>query len=137
MRRHTAYTRRLCNRYRYSNTVRSPSRARWMASASLSLSLAIGETGGAAFFEMHSALGRASQFRLRRFTTVGLVRDATTIFLHLAFAVTCMTSFLSDPQCGLRWKFCFHRPATQARSVAPSFDGLPCVPCAFVWASSR
>src|SRR6266478_7453156 len=108
MRRHTAYTRRLCNRYRYSNAAASPCPARWMASAWLSLSLAIGETGGAAFFEMLSVLRRASQFRLRRFPTVGLTRDPTTIFLHLALAVTCMTFFLSDPQCGLRWMFCFH-----------------------------
>jgi len=68
-----------------------------MASASLSSSLAIVETDGAAFFEMHSVLERASQFRLRRFSTVGLAKDPTTIFLPLAFAVTCMTSFLSDP----------------------------------------
>src|SRR5258708_26325854 len=102
-----------------------------MASASLSLSLAIGETGGAAFFEMHSVLGRASQFRRRRLSTACLARDPITCFLHSTFAVTCMTSFLSDPQSGLRWMFCFHGPAMQARSVAPSFDGLPCVPCAF------
>src|ERR1700680_836197 len=99
-----------------------------MASASITLSVAIVETGGAAFFEMHSLLERASQFRLRRFSTVGRARDRTTIFLHLAFAVTCMISFLSDRQCGLRWMFCFHWPVMQARSVAASFDGLPCVP---------
>jgi len=46
---------------------------------------------------MHCVLERASQFRLRRFSTVGLAKDPTTIFLPLAFAVTCMTSFLSDP----------------------------------------
>src|SRR5260370_14290572 len=108
-----------------------------MASASLSLSLPIEETGGAAFFEMHSVLERASQFRLRRFSTVGLARDPITNFLHLAFAVTCMTFFLSDPPFGLRWMFCFHWPVMQARSVAPSFDGLPSVPCAFVWESRR
>src|SRR6266481_6115259 len=99
-----------------------------MASASITLSVAIVETCGAAFFEMHSLLERASQFRLRRFSIVGLARDPTTIFLHPAFAVACMTSFLSDPQCGLRWRFCFHWSATQARYVASSFDGLPCVP---------
>jgi hypothetical protein len=79
-----------------------------MASASLIISLAIVETGGAAFFEMHSVLGRASRFRLRRFSTVGLASDATTIFLNVVFAMTGMTSFLSDPQCGLGWMFCFH-----------------------------
>jgi hypothetical protein len=68
--------------------------------------MAIVETGGAAFFRMLSVLERAFQFGLRRFSTVGLARDPTTIFLHLAFAVTCMTSFLSDPQSGLRWMFC-------------------------------
>jgi len=95
-----------------------------------------GKDWGAAFFEMHSLLERASEFRLRRFSTVGLARDSTTIFLHLAFALACMTSLLIDPRCGLRWRFCFHWPGTQARYVTPSFDGLPCVPCGFVWASS-
>lgn len=79
-----------------------------MASASLRLSLAIVEAGGAASFEMNSVLGRASRFKLRRFATVGLASDATTIFLNVVFAVTGMTSFLSDPQCGLGWMFCFH-----------------------------
>ena len=68
-----------------------------MTSASLSLSLAIDEISGAAFFEMHSVSERVSQFKLRRFSTVVLARDPTTIFLHLAFAVTGITSFLSDP----------------------------------------
>src|SRR5713101_7540976 len=108
-----------------------------MASASLTLSPAVGETGGAAFFKMHFVLGRASQFRLRRFSTVGLARDEATVCPHLTVAVICMTFFLSDPQCELRWKFCFHCPATQARSLAPSFVGLPCVPRAFAWVSGR
>src|ERR1700676_3233880 len=103
-----------------------------MASASFSLSLAMGETDGAALFEMHSVLGHASEFRLRRFSTAGRGRGGTTIPVHLAFAVTCMTSFPSDPWCGLRRMSCFHRLATRAWSVRPSFDGLPCFRCAFV-----
>src|SRR5580700_3213414 len=103
-----------------------------MASASLSSSLPIGETAGAAFFEMHSVLERASQIRLRRFATVGLAGAPTTSFLAPAFAVTCMTSFLSDPQRGLRSKFCFHSLSSQAWSVKLSFDGLLYAPCAFV-----
>src|SRR5260370_7776254 len=103
-----------------------------MASASLSLSLAIGETGGATFFEIHSVLERASQFRLRRFSIVGLARDPTTILLNLAFAVACMTFFLIDPQRGLRWMFCFHLPPVQARSVATPFYVPPLSPAVFL-----
>jgi hypothetical protein len=57
------------------------------------------EVGGATFFDMRSVLGRASEFRLRRFSTRGLARDPTTIILHLAFAVTGTASFLIDSQC--------------------------------------
>src|SRR5580704_18955451 len=131
MRRHTAYTRRLCNRYRHSNTVRSPSRARRIASASLNSPLATGETGGAALFGMHSVLECASQFKLRRLSAVRVARDPTTRFLPAAFVVTCMASFLSDPQHKLRWKFCFHSLSSQAGSAKPSFDELHCVPRAF------
>src|SRR5580704_4169628 len=95
MRRHTAYTRRLCKRYRCSNAVRSPCRARWIASASLSSPLPTRKTGGAAFFGMHSVLECASRFGLRRFCTVGLARDTTTGVLPPAFAVTCMAFFLA------------------------------------------
>src|SRR5580704_5224942 len=66
-----------------------------MASASISLSLATREARGAALFEMHSVLGSASDFRLRRFSTVGVARGATTIFRHRAFAVACIASFLA------------------------------------------
>ena len=65
----------------------------------------IGETGGATFFKMESALGRASAFRLRRFSTVDRARDVTTASVRVEFTVTCMTFFLSDPQCELRRKF--------------------------------
>ena len=85
-----------------------------MASASLSSPPAIGETGGAAFFEMHPVLERASQFRLRRFATLGLAGGPTSSFLPPAFAVACMTSFLSDPQRGPRWELCFHLLSLQA-----------------------
>jgi hypothetical protein len=60
-----------------------------------SASLATEETGGVALFEMHSAEERLSETALRRFSTVGLASDPTTIFVHLAFAMTGMTSFLT------------------------------------------
>jgi hypothetical protein len=68
-----------------------------MTSVSLSLSLATEEAGGVAFFEMHSALERVSQAKPRRFRTVDFVGDPITVFVLLAFAVTGMTSFLTDP----------------------------------------
>jgi hypothetical protein len=64
-----------------------------MASASLNLSHAPGETGGAAFRTLHFVLGRVSRLKLRRFSAVGvgLDREPTAGFLNLAFAVTGMT----------------------------------------------
>src|ERR1700722_5426949 len=108
-----------------------------MASPSLNSTLAAGTTGGAAFFAMQSFLEYAFGFRLRRFCTVGLAWDTTNCVVPPAFAVTCMIFFLSDPQPELQWRFCFHWPVMEPRSVAPSFDGPPGVPCAFAWVSSR
>ncbi len=59
-------------------------------------------------FQERWVLERAPRFELRRFSTGGPASDATTIFLNVVFAVTGMTSFLSDPQCGLGWMFWFH-----------------------------
>src|SRR5258708_8354010 len=70
-----------------------------MTSALLRLSLAAEETCGTALFGMHSLPGRVSHTRLRRFPSVDFARDPTTISVHLAFAVTNVTSFLGV-RCG-------------------------------------
>ena len=62
-----------------------------MASASFRISLALGETGGAAFVRLHCVLARESHLTLRRFPGTGLGSEATDKFLKLAFAVTGMT----------------------------------------------
>src|SRR5260370_7493098 len=72
-------------------------------------------------FQERWVLERAPRFELRRFSTGGPASEATTIFLNVVFAVTGMTSFLSDPQRGLRWMFWFHSPAIQAFPVLAPF----------------
>src|ERR1700751_4573136 len=99
-----------------------------MAWASFSLSHAKGEAGGAAFRMMHSLLGRASRFGLRRFATLDLARESTTSFVNLVLARTgmalslatrgadCDGSFVyTDLRCrGGRWRgFLTGFPASQ------------------------
>jgi hypothetical protein len=78
-----------------------------MASASFKLSLALGETGGAAFVRLHSVLWRVSRLKLRRFSGVGLGSEATAKFLKLAFAITGMTSSLATGRVNLDECFVF------------------------------
>jgi hypothetical protein len=72
-----------------------------MASASFKLSLALGETGGAAFVTLHSVLERLSRLKLRRFSGVGLGSEAIAKSLNLAFAITGMTFSLATRRVNL------------------------------------
>jgi hypothetical protein len=78
-----------------------------MASASFKLSLALGETGGAAFVTLHTVLGRLSRLKLRRFSGVGLGSEATAKSLNLGFAVTGMTFSLATRRVNLDEYFIF------------------------------
>jgi hypothetical protein len=108
-----------------------------MASASFQLSLALGETGDAAFVTLHSVLGRLSRLKLRPFSGVGLGSEATAKSPNLAFAVTGMTFSLATRRVNLDEYFIFGDPATQTRPVRQAFDKLACLPGVSVWASSR
>jgi hypothetical protein len=66
-----------------------------MTAPSLRLSLAIEETGGAAFFEIVSVPGRVLKTRLRRLPRVHFAEDPTASFVHLAVAVIGMTFVLN------------------------------------------
>ena len=62
-----------------------------MISASVKLFLSVSEGGGADFLEADSAVERVLPLKLRRFGIVCGASDCAVVFLHLAFAVACMT----------------------------------------------
>ena len=89
-----------------------------MASASFRISLALGETGGAAFVRLHCVLARVSHLALRRFLGTGLGSEATDKSVKLAFAVTGMTFSLATCRVNLDECFvCGALPVGQVQSV--------------------
>jgi hypothetical protein len=78
-----------------------------MASASFRISLALGETGGAAFVRLHFVLARVLRLKVGRFPGAGLGSEATAKFLKLAFAVTGMTFSLATCRVNLDEGFVF------------------------------
>ena len=78
-----------------------------MASASFRISLALGETGGAAFVRLHFVPARALRVKVRRFPGAGLGSEATAKFLKLGFAVAGMTFSLATCRVNLDLGFVF------------------------------
>ena len=78
-----------------------------MASASFRISLALGETGDAAFVRLHFVLARVLRLKVRRFPGAGLGSEATAKSLNLAFAVTGITFSLATRRVNLDEYFIF------------------------------
>src|SRR5580765_1883621 len=95
MRRHIAYTRGLCNRYRYSNIASSPCWARWMASASLGVWLAMGFPEAGRFVEIFLATGCALHFATCGFCAEGWHKHDPAEFRFPTVTEACIAFFLS------------------------------------------